>query len=145
MYLAVVIDLYSRAVIGWSMQPIMSRKIVCDALVMAIKRRGYFKDLLFHSDRGSQYCSKDFQNILKKYGIRCSMSRKANCWDNAIAESFFHTIKSELIYGTKYKTRKIAKEDIFHYIEVYYNKIRRHSSIGSIAPIVFEEKFKSVT
>jgi putative transposase len=123
LYLAVVIDLYSRAVIGWSIQPTMSRELVCDALKMALWRRGFPRGVLFHSDRGSQYCSHDYQKLLKGYGIICSMSRKGNCWDNAVAESFFHTLKTELIYTQRYATRKIAKQSMFQYIEVYYNVV----------------------
>lgn len=144
MYLAVVIDLYSRAVIGWSIQPTMSRQLVCDALMMALWRRKFPRGVLFHSDRGSQYCSNDYQNMLQSLGFICSMSRKGNCWDNAVAESFFHSIKTELIYTERYATRKIAKQSIFQYIEVYYNRVRRHSAIGSIAPEVFENQFKKV-
>jgi transposase InsO family protein len=124
MYLAVVIDLYSRTVIGWSMQPSMSRQLVCDALMMALWRRGFPRAVLFHSDRGSQYCSHDYQKLLKLYGFICSMSRRGNCWDNAIAESFFHSIKTELIYNERYTTREIAKQSIFQYIELYYNRVR---------------------
>jgi len=94
MYLAVVIDLYSRAVVGWSMQSTMTKQLVCDALMMALWRRGFPKEVLFHSDRGSQYCSQDYQIMLKRYGLLCSMSRKGNCWDNAVAESLFHSIKT---------------------------------------------------
>ena len=140
LYLAVVIDLYSRAVIGWSIQSTLSRTLVCDALMMALWRRGFPRGVLFHSDRGSQYCSKDYQTMLKQYGMMCSMSRKGNCWDNAIVESFFHSFKTELIYTERYATREIAKQSIFQYIEVYYNRVRRHSSIGSIAPAVFENQ-----
>lgn len=144
MYLAVVIDLYSRTVIGWSIQPAMSRKLVCDALMMALWRRRFPHGVLFHSDRGSQYCSHDYQKMLKLYGLICSMSRKGNCWDNAVAESFFHSIKTELIYTERYATREIAKQSIFQYIEVYYNRVRRHSALGSIAPEVFENQCKKV-
>ena len=144
MYLAVVIDLYSRAVIGWSIQPTMSRQLVCDALMMALWRRGFPRGVLFHSDRGSQYCSNDYQKMLKFFGFICSMSRKGNCWDNAVAESFFHSLKTELIYTERYMTREVAKQSIFQYIEVYYNRIRRHSTIGSIAPEVFENQYKNV-
>jgi transposase InsO family protein len=144
MYLAVVIDLYSRAVVGWSIQSTMSRQLVCDALMMALWRRGFPCDVLFHSDRGSQYCSSDYQALLKKYGFICSMSRKGNCWDNGVAESFFHTLKVELISGHRYKTREEAKQSIFHYIEVYYNRVRRHSTIGSIAPEAFESQYRDV-
>lgn len=142
LYLAVVIDLYSRAVIGWSLQTTMTRQLVCDALTMALHRRGFPQGVLFHSDRGSQYCSDDYQQLLKKYNFICSMSRKGNCWDNAVSESFFHTLKTELIYSTQYETREIAKQSIFQYIEMYYNRVRRHSTIGSIAPIIFEDQYK---
>jgi transposase InsO family protein len=144
MYLAVIIDLYSRAVIGWSIQSTMSRQIVCDALMMALWRRGFPQGVLFHSDRGSQYCSYDYQKMLKHYSLICSMSRKGNCWDNAVAESFFHSIKTELIYTKRYLTREIAKQSIFQYIEVYYNRVRRHSTLGSIAPEVFENQGNKV-
>jgi putative transposase len=144
LYLATVIDLYSRAVIGWSIQSTMTRKLVCDALMMALWRRGFPRNVLCHSDRGSQYCSEDYQKILKIYGLICSMSRKGNCWDNAIAESFFHSIKIELIYTERYVTREVAKQSVFQYIEVYYNRVRRHSAIGSIAPAVFENQCKNV-
>ena len=144
LYLATIIDLYSRAVIGWSIQPTMTRDLVCDALMMALWRRGFPRGVLCHSDRGSQYCSDDYQNLLKSYGLICSMSRKGNCWDNAIAESFFHSIKTELIYTERYTTREIAKQSVFQYIEVYYNRIRRHSSIGSIAPEIFENQCEIV-
>ena len=142
LYLAVIIDLYSRAIIGWSIQPTMSRQLVCDALMMALARRGFPRQVLCHSDRGSQYCSDDYQKTLKAYGLICSMSRKANCWDNAVAESFFNSLKTELIYSNRYATRDVAKQSIFHYIETYYNRIRRHSTIGSIAPMVFENQYK---
>jgi putative transposase len=141
LYLATVIDLYSRKVIGWSLQSTMTKQLVCDALMMALWRRGFPRNVLFHSDRGSQYCSHDYQNMLKHYGLTCSMSRKGNCWDNSVAESFFHTIKTELIYHERYATRENAKQSIFHYIEVYYNKLRRHSTIGSLAPESFEKQF----
>lgn len=140
MYLAVVIDLYSRAVIGWSMQSTMSQELVCDALMMGLWRRQFPRGVLFHSDRGSQYCSHRYQEMLKCYGFICSMSRKGNCWDNAVAESFFHSLKTELIYSERYATREIAKQSIFQYIEVYYNRIRRHSSIGSVSPEMFENQ-----
>ena len=142
LYLAVVIDLYSRAVVGWSMQPTMSRQLVCDALMMALRRRHFPRGVLFHSDRGSQYCSDDYQKMLRNYGLICSMSRKGNCWDNSVAESFFNSLKTELIYNEEYKTREIAKQNIFHYIEVYYNQVRRHSTIGLIAPMQFENQYQ---
>lgn len=144
LYLATVIDLYSRAVIGWSIQPTMTRELVSNALMMALWRRKFPRGVLCHSDRGSQYCSHDYQKMLKKYSLICSMSRKGNCWDNAIAESFFHSLKVELVYTERYATRESAKQSIFEYIEVYYNRVRRHSSIGSIAPMVFENQYKKV-
>lgn len=112
--------------------------------MMAFWRRGFPRGVLFHSDRGSQYCSNDYQKMLKSFGFICSMSRKGNCWDNAVAESFFHSIKTELIYAERYTTKEIAKQSIFQYIEVYYNRVRRHSSIGSIAPEIFENQCKNV-
>lgn len=144
MYLAVVMDLYSRAVVGWSMHATMSRHLVCNAFLMALGRRGFPSKVLFHSDRGSQYCSEDFQKLLKDFGGICSMSRKGNCWDNAIVESFFHTLKTELVYSKRYATREIAKQSIFQYIEVYYNRIRRHSAIGFMAPMLFENQCRKV-
>ena len=144
LYLAVVIDLYSRAVIGWSIQSTMSRQLAGDALMMALWRRGFPKEVLFHSDRGSQYCSHDYQQLLKTYQLISSMSRKGNCWDNSVAESFFHSLKVELIKGHCYQSREQAKQSIFHYIEVYYNRVRRHSTIGSIAPLVFENQYQAV-
>lgn len=113
LYLAVVIDLYSRAVIGWSIQPTMTRELVCDALIMALWRRGFPRNIIFHSDRGSQYCSDDYQKLLKSNGIVSSMSRKGNCWDNSVAESFFHSIKTELIHDEQYVNRDVAKQSIF--------------------------------
>ncbi len=144
LYLATVIDLYSRAVIGWSIQPVMTRELISRALMMALWRRKFPRGVLCHSDRGSQYCSNDYQALLKKYGLICSMSRKGNCWDNAVAESFFHSLKVELIYTERYATRESAKQSVFQYIEVYYNRVRRHSFIGSIAPLVFENQCKKV-
>lgn len=144
MYLAVVIDLYSRSVIGWSIQPAMTKQLVCDALMMALWRRGFPKNVLFHSDRGSQYCSYDYQAILKENSFICSMSRKGNCWDNAVSESFFHTMKVELIHGEKYATREALKQSVFEYIEVYYNRVRRHSTLNSIAPMQYEEQLMNV-
>ena len=132
LYLAVVIDLYSRAVIGWSMSKRMKKSLVCDALMMALFKRKFPKNVIVHSDRGSQYCSNKYINILKDYRLIGSMSRKANCWDNAIAESFFHTLKVELIHECIYKTREQARQGIFQYIEGYYNNSRIHSAIDYI-------------
>lgn len=142
LYLATVIDLYSRKVIGWSLQATMKKQLVCDALIMALQRRSFPKGVLFHSDRGSQYCSEAYQKTLKHYGLKCSMSRKGNCWDNAVAESFFRSIKTELTHSEHYSTRDIAKKSIFEYIEIYYNRFRRHSSIGFVSPEMFENQYK---
>jgi putative transposase len=144
MYLAVVIDLYSRAVIGWSMQPTMTTRIICDALTMALWNRGFPRGVLFHSDRGSQYCSYEYQSMLTSFGFISSMSRKGNCWDNAVAESFFHTLKTELTHTEKYGTRENAKQSIFEYLEVYYNRTRRHSSIGLVSPMTYEAQSMKV-
>ena len=138
LYLAVVIDVYSRAVIGWSMNQRINKVLVCNALTMALFRRKFPKDVIVHSDRGSQYCSIRYQNLLKNHRLVGSMSRKGNCWDNAIAESFFHTLKVELIHTEKYATRDQAKQSIFEYIEGYYNQLRSHSSIDYKAPFEFE-------
>lgn len=116
-------DLYSRCIIGWAMEARMSRLLIYKALMMALQKRGYPRGVIFHSDRGSQYCSYDYQAILNKYGLICSMSRRGNCWDNAVIESFFHTLKTELVYTKTYKTREEAKQSMFEYIEVYYNRI----------------------
>jgi putative transposase len=139
-YLAVIIDLYSRAVIGWSLSNRMTRQLACDALRMALWRRGFPKGVLVHSDRGSQYCSNEYQQLLGDYHLICSMSRKGNCWDNAVAESFFHTLKVELIRDERFQTRKQLQQAVFEYIEVDYNRNRRHSAIGNISPTLFEAK-----
>lgn len=140
LYLAVVIDLFSRAVVGWSLSQRMTRHLVCDALTMALWRRGFPKGVLVHSDRGSQYCSNEYQQLLSDHHLICSMSRKGNCWDNAVAESFFHTLKVELIRDERFQTREQLKEMVFEYIEVDYNRNRRHSAIGHISPMAFEAK-----
>lgn len=144
MYLATVIDLYSRAVIGWSLQESMKKELVCDALTMALWCRGFPRDVIVHSDRGSQYCSDMYQELIKKHQLKCSMSRKGNCWDNAVAESFFHTLKTELIYEAEHQTKEETKQNIFQYIEVYYNRKRRHSSIDYQTPYEFENRILSV-
>lgn len=134
LYLAVVIDLYSRAVIGWSMSKRMKKTLVCDALMMALFKRKFPKDVIVHSDRGSQYCSIKYQKIIRDFRLIGSMSRKANCWDNAIVESFFHTLKVELIHECVYKTREQARQSIFQYLEGYYNSKRIHSAINYMTP-----------
>jgi len=138
LYLAVVIDLYSRRVVGWAINKRMTRQLVMDAALMAIWKRKPAPGLTFHSDRGSQYCCKDFQRLLKAHGIGSSMSRKGDCWDNAVAESFFGTLKLELIFWERYKTRVQAKGSIIEYIEMFYNSQRRHSYLGYLAPMEFE-------
>ena len=145
MYLAVVIDLFSRTVVGWSMQDNMRKGLVIDALDMAVKARKPGKNLLIHSDRGSQYCSHLFQSKLKSYGMICSMSGKGECWDNAVAESFFHTLKTEYVYFEKFKTREEASLGVFKYLEVFYNRIRLHSSLGYSSPSEYEFQFLIVS
>jgi len=138
LYLAVIIDLYSRAVVGWAMCSRMTQALVIDALKMALMRRKIRTSLLLHSDQGSQYAASAYQAMLKIHGIQCSMSRKGNCWDNAVAESFFHTLKTELVCHDDYRTRVDAKASVFEYIEVFYNRQRRHSHLKQMAPLVFE-------
>lgn len=139
LYLATVIDLYSRQVVGWSMSNRMQAKLVNDALLMAIWKRKPAKGLIWHTDQGSQYASRSHRVLLKDHGIIQSMSRKGNCWDNAVAESFFHTLKTELIHHHKFKDREEAKHVIFEYIEVFYNRIRIHSTNNYSSPVDFEE------
>ena len=138
MYLAVVLDLYGRKVIGWSMKRRMTKQLVCDALLMALWRRGFPKNVIVHSDRGSQYCSAQYQKWIKDNKLICSMSGKGCCYDNAAMESFFHTLKVELVHCEHYRTREQARRSIFEYIEAYYNTIRRHSANGNISPLQFE-------
>tara|TARA_R110002049_G_C9122703_1_gene558500 strand:+ start:1094 stop:1954 length:861 start_codon:yes stop_codon:yes gene_type:complete len=139
LYLACVVDLYSRKVVGWSMSSQMTKELVLDALQMAIIRRCPKGSLLHHSDRGSQYCSEAYQRALKVNGIQCSMSRKGDCWDNAVMESFFATLKKELVHRQKYETRAAARHSIFEYIEVFYNRERLHSSLVYLSPEIFEQ------
>ena len=140
LYLAVTLDLFHRKVIGWSMGRWITRQLVIDALNMGIKNGCMESGLIHHSDRGVQYASNEFQALLKANRIQCSMSRKGDCWDNAVAESFFHTLKVELIHGKTYKTRQEAKTAIFEYIEVFYNRQRRHSYLGFLSPDEYEKK-----
>lgn len=140
LYLAVFIDLCSRSVVGWSMSNRMTAELVCDALQMAIRKRRPPAGLLVHSDRGSQYASDRFQTLLKANGFKCSMSRKGNCWDNAPSESFFRTLKAELVFHEDFKTQEQAKKAIFEYIEVFYNRVRLHSSNDYMSPSDFELK-----
>ena len=138
LYLAVVLDLYSRKVVGWSMKPTLAREIVLDALLMAIWRRKPKHRVLIHSDQGSQYGSDDWQRFCRHHKLDPSMSRKGNCWDNAVAESFFSSLKKERVKKRVYKTREFARADIFDYIEVFYNRNRRHSHLGGVSPEAFE-------
>jgi len=138
LYLATVIDLYSRKIVGWSMADNMKADLVNNALLMAIWQRKPPKGLVWHTDRGSQYASHSHRQIINQHGIIQSMSRKGNCWDNAVAESFFHTLKNELIYQCKFKTREEAKNVIFEYIEVFYNRIRAHSTNDYLSPVEYE-------
>ena len=139
LYLATVIDLYSRKIVGWSMDDTMKVSLVNDALNMAINYRKPPKGLLWHTDRGSQYASYSHKDLLQHHGIIQSMSRKGNCWDNAVAESFFKTLKSDLVYQTYFYTKVQAKREIFEYIEFHYNRERSHSYLGNVSPSRFEE------
>ena len=141
LYLAVVLDLFSRTVVGWSMNRRMTRHLVMNALTMALKRRHPARGLIHHSDRGSQYASSDFQELLNKHGIRCSMSRKGDCWDNAPVESFIGTLKQELVFHQRYITHALAKQSIFEYIERFYNRKRLHSTLGYQSPFNYEAKY----
>lgn len=139
LYAAVVLDLFSRRVVGWSMQAHMTAQLVGDALLMAVWRRGRPSDLLHHSDQGSQYSSQQFQSLLKAQGITCSMSRSGNVWDNSAMESFFSSLKTERTARKVYRTRDEARADVFDYIERFYNPRRRHSTLGYLSPVQFEE------
>ena len=138
LYLAVILDLYSRAVVGWAMGHRLTQALVVDALKMALMRRHIATGLLLHSDQGCQYAAAEYQAILAEHGITCSMSRKGNCWDNACVESFFGTLKTELVHHEDYKTRAQARASLFRYIEVFYNRRRRHSYLNHQAPLVYE-------
>jgi len=138
LYLAAVEDLYSRMVVGWAMAARMTSRLVVDALGMAVRRRLPGAGLLAHSDRGSQYASEHYQQLLARHGIACSMSRRGDCWDNAPMESFFASLKKELIHHEDYRTREEAQASIFEYIEVFYNRQRRHSKLGYQSPAEYE-------
>ena len=138
LYLAVVVDLFSRKVVGWSMKPSLARDIVLDALFMAVSRRRPKETVIVHSDQGAQYGSDDWMRFCQSNGMLPSMSRRGNCWDNAVAESFFSSLKKERIKKRVYKTRDLARADVFDYIESFYNRTRRHSHIGGVSPEAFE-------
>ena len=140
LYLAIVMDLYSRRIIGWSMNRRMSRHLAIDALLMAIGDRQPPATLIHHSDRGSQYTSDDFRDELAKHNIQCSMSGRGNCYDNAVVESFFGILKRERVNRVRYRTREEAKADVFEYIECFYNHKRRHGYLGNISPVAFEKR-----
>lgn len=136
MYLAVVIDLYSRQVVGWSMSTRMTATLVCDALSMALFRRGTPEGVIIHSDRGSQYCSKDYRDLISAHNLKQSMSRKGNCWDHACVESFFHSMKVEAIQYEPIMTREKMRQALFE-----YNRTRRHSALGYLSPVNFEKQY----
>ena len=139
LYLATVMDLYSRSIVGWSLDKQMTETLVIDALKMAFNRRDIEPGLIIHSDRGVQYRSQRYIDYMRSRGCTPSMSRKGNCWDNAPMESFFSRLKVELIYAEQYRTVDEVKAGVFEYIEVFYNRLRRHSAIGYISPAEFEE------
>lgn len=141
LYLAVIIDLFSRQVIGWSMSTKNNTDLVQDALTMAIWRRGEIKDVIVHSDQGSTYASGDYQKQLSDNKLRCSMSRKGECLDNAVAESFFGSLKNELVYHEDYRTRAQARQSVFEYVEIFYNRRRRHASLNYMTPVGYEAKY----
>jgi transposase InsO family protein len=138
LYLVVILDLFSRQVVGWAMSDRQTSGFVVKALSQAIGRRHPASRCIFHSDRGIQYASTDFRDVLRAYGFIQSMSRKGNCYDNAVAESFFHTLKTEHVYDYRYETRAEARQSIFEYIEMFYNRQRRHSALGYLSPVSFE-------
>lgn len=140
LYLAVILDLFSRQVIGWSMSNRNNTELVQDALTMAIWRRGKVEDVIVHSDQGSTYASGDYRQQLSDHKLRCSMSRKGECLDNAVAESFFGSLKNELVHHEDYRTRAEARQSIFEYIEVFYNRQRRHAFLNYLTPVEYEEK-----
>ncbi len=142
LYVAVVLDLYSRRIVGWSMSATMTAELVTDALVMAIWRRGRPRELLHHSDRGSQYTSEQCQRLMAEHGVTCSLSRSGNVWDNAAMESFFSTLKTERTAGKIYRSRDAARADVFDYIERFYNPRRRHSTLGYVSPVDFEKQMR---
>jgi len=139
LYLAVILDIYSRKIVGWSLEKHLRSELVKKALLKAISIRNPAPGLIFHSDRGVQYTSRSIRNLLRLYGMRQSMSEKGNCYGNAITESLFHTLKTEHVYFESYATRVAARQSIFDYIEIYYNRQRRHSAIGYVSPERFEQ------
>jgi transposase InsO family protein len=144
LYLAIVLDLFSRQVIGWSMSSKNDAVLVQDALIMAIWRRGKVNDIIVHSDQGSTYASGSYQQQLNENNLRCSMSRKGECLDNAVAESFFGSLKNERVHHEDYRTRAQARQSVFEYIEIFYNRKRRHASLNYLSPVEYEEKYACI-
>jgi transposase InsO family protein len=142
MYLCVIIDLFNREVIGWSFDENMETSLLIKAFKNAVNNCKPLKECIFHSDRGVQYASDEFRSILEKYNMKQSMSRKGNCWDNAVAESFFKTIKAERVYHVKYQTKDEARSNLFQYIEVFYNRKRIHSFLNFTSPVDFRKQYK---
>jgi transposase InsO family protein len=145
LYLAVILDLFSRRVVGWAVSERLDRAVALDALQMALTDRQPPQGLLHHSDRGSQYASHQYQQLLAAHGALSSMSRKGNCWDNAVAESFFASLKLELAHPSHWRTRTQARSDVFEYIELFYNRQRRHSTLGYLSPNEFELRHQLTT
>ena len=140
LYLAVVLDLYSRRVIAWGMGSRLTQELATAALTMAIEHRRPARGVVHHTDRGSQYAATRYRELLVDHGLTASMSRRGNCWDNAVVESVFHTLKTELVFHRRYLTREEARQDIFEWIEVFYNRVRRHSTLGYRSPAEFEAR-----
>jgi transposase InsO family protein len=145
LYLCVVLDLFSRRVVGWSMRESLARELVLEALTMALERRRHPEQLLCHSDRGSQYACADVQALLRRHSVTVSMSRKGNCWDNAVVESFFATLKVEMVRRTRFATREQGRSAVFDYIEVFYNCQRLHSYLGYLSPAAFEAQYQEAS
>jgi transposase InsO family protein len=140
LYLVVILDLFSRRVVGWALHDRITRQLAVDALTMALALRRPRAGLMHHSDRGSQYASADYQAVLAAHGVVCSMSRRGNCWDNAVAESFFSTLKMELAHEADWATHAAARADVTEYLEIFYNTQRRHSALGYLSPVAFERQ-----
>lgn len=142
LYLVVILDLFSRRIVGWALHDRITRQLALEALAMALRCRQARGGLMHHSDRGSQYASTDYQAMLAAHGITCSMSRRGNCWDNAVAESFFSTFKIELAHEADWTTHAAARADVSEYIEIFYNTQRRHSALGYVSPVTFERQYE---
>ena len=145
MYLAAVMDLFSRKIVGWALDTHMREGLILEALEMAVSQRETNEETLLHSDRGVQYRANEYQQALAAYGLRCSMSRKGNCWDNAVMEAFFSRLKVELIYAENYQSVEEARSAIFEYIELFHNRTRRHSALGYISPREYERRYSNLT